>query len=670
MPKTLKEIKEVASKNSLKDILADPARNSVIGNIQKLYDETEAFAESFEGKNLREDLKAILDGFGSEDKEMEEAANNAISRISGPMNSFYLTQCANTHSTLDDKKKQELQDLMGYVTAGLNLGKMDFPVTDKQQADVQRAEEQGKKEVQSEKAAAEEKARVEALEKKSGLNVLDEHKAAIAELPRVFSGENAAEEEKAARKKLKDLCIDIMATRRSINANRNDKSGLAKSKMDAALLKSIRKDMAKSTGLDAFFESMTYLDLRKLAYDGHGGKMEETFKKYLRTNLEIPGDAPEQYMPTAKEHIEALQSKIDDTFKKHTAPKTQCELYVELLATRAAVNAARNKKTTLAPVINPAHLAEEREKLKKEPLSTALARATDMGEKQQAACKEAITGHGGGLEDLMKKELRDMAMEEEFGYRMQQVDARFAPTYDQRKSDLQTLLNGGELTPLQQLNAAVELNVLNNVQQDGPEGHLDSDPIEKIDSINRQTDMKLDLYKKIMGENDMKAYAADTLKSGPQTAAYNFESAHMGEIKAINLREKLDQELANPDLGRDDLANIAAQKMVLLKHRNEFQQTKDNDKLAKALEKENMAAEVEEMRKHHLFAEMVEKLGKEGLQKQVQGDGAELAVSYGLAKQDKLEYYKPEQAPVKANQKDGPQAGDPQANGPQNGPVA
>ncbi|MBQ3662245.1 MAG: hypothetical protein II907_09470 [Firmicutes bacterium] len=232
----------------------------------------------------------------------------------------------------------------------------------------------------------------------------------------------------------------------------------------------------------------------------------------------------------------------------------------------------------------------------------------------------AASGHGGALEDRIGRMLRQMAMEKENGYKMQNVDPRFAPTYEERVKDLDTLLNKGKLSVKEQFRAVVERGIV-----DQASGQLNRRPDEKIiniDSINRQTDLQIGIYSKLMNEESMKNFVEDARANGYEEACRNFEAANAGMLKANKLTEDLDNRLkGEPE--PDALKKIAAQRMVLLQKKAAFQQDKNSDKL-----------------------------GTKGLMAQAQGDGAKLVESYALAKQDKLEYYNPV-APAPA--KNGPQ---------------
>ena len=666
MPRKLSEIKEFVSKKSLENIQENPAQNSVLGNVQKLHDLLEG-ENDFELRTLREQLNTIVGAYKGE--VSEEEGDKAIEFLHPVLELAYMTKVGNSAMRLqDEKKREELKTLIEYVSGGLKAAdnlkfESKIALSDEQKANLDHMEQTGKAEVRNEKREAEAQARRDAVAGKSGLNVLDEYRAKIGALPKSFRGAGADIKEAAARQQLKGLCFDIMSTRRAIEAKRNDKSGLSKASVNADLQHSIKQDMLKSKAMESFLNSMSYKDLRDLAYSGHGGAMEEKFADYLRKGAEaIPEDAPQQYMPTAKDRIDALKVKMDTVgFRKQSTPAEQRKLYIELMATRAAVGSKRGMKSSLNPVVNPQILEQERKKFAKEPLLSALVRVTQMGEKQQAACEAALSGHGGALEDLVRVELRRMALEKDSGYKMQDVDPRYAPTFDQRRNDLRGLIDSGTLSVKEQFRAEVERGVLEQMQGE----RKGDERIGNIESVNRQVDTKIALYSKIMDENSMREFVADAKTHGYEEATYRFDAAHMGQLKAIQKGEDLEKQLAGePEL--DDLKKIAAQKMVLLKHKTQFQADKDNDKLSAALDKEQFDKNVEKMMKDHLFKEVCDKLGPNGLKAQAKGDGEKLVESYALAKADKLEPYKPEAPAVKNGpQKDvqnkGPQAGGPQA---------
>lgn len=659
MPRTLHEIKQFVPKSSLNNIQPDPAKNSVMGNIKLLHDALAELPNDNIADGARLKLEGILEGFNG--NRTEEATDFYIKNLETDLQGVNTITCGNgLFSLQDEEKKKKIKTLIEYVAGGLGLAPIGVTISEEQKKNIADMEAAGIPAATAELKKEREKERKQALESKSGLEVLDEHKAAIGALPKKFKGPNADIDEAVASQKLRGLCIDIMATRRSIEAKRNNKSGLAKSQMNADLLDSIRDDMAKSSALDQFLKSMSYSDLRSLAASGHGGAMEDKFAEYLKKNPEaIPADAPYQYMPTAKERTEALRSQMDDAdFAKYTPPGEQRKTYIELLATRMAVNSKRHKKETLNPQVNAQILDRERAKFNEEPLRTALVRLTGMGDIGDGTYKAAMSGHGGALEDRMVRMLRQMAMEKENGYKMQDVDARFAPTYEERANDLDDLINHGNLSVKEQFRAVVERGI---VEQASEQIHLrPDDRISNIDSINRQTDLQMGIYSKLMDEASMKSFVEDARANGYEEACKHFEGTHAGMLKANALTETLDKQLKD-ELEPDALKKIAAQRMVLLQKKAVFQEDKDSDKLANALEKANLSKDVNKLMKDPLFKEVCEKLGTKGLMDQAKGDGTKLVESYALAKQDKLEYYNPavpapvNKGPQKVEENKGPQ---------------
>ena len=674
MPRKLNDLRKVTPKASLQNIQDDPAKNSVLGNVKKLYDALEEYNDDFAARDLRERLGTILDGF--EGKVPEEKADSTIEMSLHAMLSAFYMEKNGINKIQDEEKRRKLNDLMEYVAAGLDVDRIsenyakDINTTDEQKANIKAMEEQGKAELAKEEEDAKKQAEKEALEAKSGLNVLDEHKAAINKLPKSFRGAGADIQEATARQTLKGLCIDILATRRSIEAKRNDKAGLAKAKMNADLLGAFKKDMVKSNALNDFFDSMSYKDLRSLAYDGHGGKMEEKFAEYLRKAKSIPEDAPSCYMPTALEHADALKAQMNDpVFQKRTTMGDQRIVYRELLATRAAVASKRGDKNSLRRPLDAKTLASEREKLKKEPLATALVRMTTMGDRQEITSSVATDGHGGALEDLVRTELRAMALEKDSGYKLQDVAERYAPTYKERKDDLKSMLRSRTLPTNVKLRAALELGSVDAAQSTVE--RKEDEPISNINSVNNMTDDQFKFYSKLMEEHDKLEFINNAYLDGYDTACMKFDEKHPGEVSAARLSDRIDRQLeGQPNV--NDLKNLAAQKMVLAKYKGDFKEGKiSSQQLEERLETGNFQNDVNKlMHKDHLFKEVCNTLSEKELAEQAKGDGLKLFDSYNLAKEDKLEFYNPNKpvvkegpvnAPKKQEQEKGPQMGGPGA---------
>ena len=99
--------------------------------------------------------------------------------------------------------------------------------------------------------------------------------------------------------------------------------------------------------------------------------------------------------------------------------------------------------------------------------------------------------------------------------------------------------------------------------------------------------------------------------------------------------------------------------MALETHKAEFKNGKiTSEQLEKALEPDALAKNVNTLlTRDHLFSEVCNKLGVKGLLAQAGGDGKDLAKSYQLAREDKLEFYNAPKPAVAKVQKNGPEAG-------------
>lgn len=653
MPRKISEIKETSPKSSLENFQNDPAENSVLGNIKLLSETLAKYPQDKQMTELGERLADIMAGVaGTQD---EGLVNRKIELLRPYLHGIYLSKIVNDNTKVKDEKEHAaLKKQLQYVAAGLGFYE-GFDITQEQKDNIARNDIQGRRQVHEERQQEEESARRKAVEGKSALNVLDEHKAALGKLPKSFRGPNAVSQEEDARQKLEALCIDILATRRAVEAQRNNKSALAKATIDPELLHSYKNEFSQSGSLAGFFKSMSYKDLHSLATSGHGGAMEDKLTAYVKDDLSaIPADTPYHYLPTARQRTEALQDKMDRLSFKNSPPGEQRKLYIELLATRAAVNSKRGDKTTLDKKLNGKILKEEREKFSKEPLHTALVRVTEMGDKQQASYNAALSGHGGALEDRLRAELRRMAVEKDNGYKLQNVDPRFAPTAEQRYADIQALMNAKKLSDPEKLRLTTEAGMLQEMINDGK----GTEPLANIESLNRQVDTRTELYSKVMDTKSLKDFIDGTFKDGYDRACSKFEAAHAGPLKAIRVEEEINAQL-NPELDQDTLAKLAAKKMILLQHKMEYQKDKNGEKLEKALEKANLEKNVDRLMNDYLFKEVCQKLGAEGLSEYTKGDGSQLVESYALAKTDQLQPYNPPVPVVKNEQKniaiEGPQ---------------
>ena len=193
------------------------------------------------------------------------------------------------------------------------------------------------------------------------------------------------------------LYAEIIGTRRSVNAERN-KPDLLKRGMDPAKAREEAKKLAECSAFQDFCKANPAA-VRSAAASGHGGALEEDFKKYVLNLDHIPEDVPQSFMPSAKERTEVLQKKINDVGFQGRSQSEQDSLYRELMATRASVNSLRGEARTLEATVDAKKLDSVRSELaKSRGLSEILS-----GADRPALRKAALKGHGGALEDMVKE---------------------------------------------------------------------------------------------------------------------------------------------------------------------------------------------------------------------------------------------------------------------------
>ena len=663
MPRTLKDLKETNSKNSIQNRQDDPSKNTTMGNVKLLYDKLEGYLDinqSFSGQSLRSRLDNILKAHDGQVSEDIGALNIAL--INHDLNNLYSEIDASSKMSQDERT--ELKNLLEYVYAGLEPSSdghaNTINPTDEQKNNIKLAEEKDTIEVLSEYTNG-----------KSGLNVLDRYKNAVKAMPKTFRGPDAKKAEANALYQLKEHCFDIMATRRSINAERNNKAGLKKAVPDGKKIYQTKQNLKKNKVLNDFLNSMSYKDFRTLAEDGHGGAMEDKFTDYLKKGVnEIPKDAPSEYMPSAKDRIEALQDKMKSSaFLKQTSVEDQRKLYVEMMATRAAVGSVRRDKSSLAGKVNPDSLDKVRESFKKEPLATALSRVTSNKDDLERARKAAIEGHGGALEDLVRMELRKMAVEKKNDYKMKPVSSRYAPTYDERQFDLTLIVDDDTVSASNQLRAAIELNELEKTQAD-QEGTA---KIEDIGSLNNKVDAGMARFADVLSEADMRSFAKDSVERGYDMAVQPIEKKYAGRLQAAKMSADIDAKLsADPKPSMADLQKLIAQKMVLHKETAALNNKIDKDaadpKLFGEITNEKMTNKVSLLTSDKNFQDMFKVYSPEKLAKEAQGFGNGISRIFADVREgkfrDKLEGNVVKNAQVKAqvkNEEKGPQQGGPQA---------
>lgn len=192
------------------------------------------------------------------------------------------------------------------------------------------------------------------------------------------------------------LALELMATRKSIEAKRGDKKSLDKD-FDPKVMRTKLEAMAKDDLYKGFMAKTPEKILLSAAEDGHGGALEDLFKDYLANIEHLPANAPKEYMPNGDERISNLQDKVGQKAFENISDERKEGLYIEILATRLCLEAKRNQPETLHKPIDPVELNKQIAKLKKCKM------LKDFIAKDPAKARKLIQqGHGGAFEDAFK----------------------------------------------------------------------------------------------------------------------------------------------------------------------------------------------------------------------------------------------------------------------------
>ena len=182
---------------------------------------------------------------------------------------------------------------------------------------------------------------------------------------------------------------ELLATRFSVEAVRKDDDSLEKP-VDPARLNSAYGVWTKNKSFQEYIKNNPEA-AQKAATSGHGGALEDGYREYIKNLDHIPAGVPAPFLPDAKTRTEILQKKIKAT----NDPEKRYQLYKELMATRASVEAVRGDKSSLEKKLNAGKLNEVYDQLNKSNSVKNFLTKTDAATLMNAA----TSGHGGELDE-------------------------------------------------------------------------------------------------------------------------------------------------------------------------------------------------------------------------------------------------------------------------------
>ncbi|MBP3238797.1 MAG: hypothetical protein J6M24_06970 [Lachnospiraceae bacterium] len=216
---------------------------------------------------------------------------------------------------------------------------------------------------------------------------------------------------------LKNLVVSVFAIRTLVNAQRDDVSGLKEKKAsEFDVLKKIEEFKNTKSALTSYVDKFdTDAELRdkvnnaiKSPKKGHGGAVEEMFKKHLlneSTGYLRNDKFMERYLPKVKDRIEVLQERAKTLRKQKATPTMEI---AEILALRNIVVANRKDKSSLNKTIptEGRKLDEEVKKLYESQRFKTIANTKDV-------LDNIGDGHGGLMVDMLRKADKNIIIAED-----------------------------------------------------------------------------------------------------------------------------------------------------------------------------------------------------------------------------------------------------------------
>ncbi len=198
----------------------------------------------------------------------------------------------------------------------------------------------------------------------------------------------------ASDDELFDDIAHIIAARMAVNAERNNK-GKLNEKVDAYYFRENLAQLKRDDTLKQFIKDNRQTLIALSKQRGHGGAMEDLYRKHLAAMDRIPEDVPQYLMPTVHERVKALQGKIESRAFRTLSVEEQKKVYKELFVARMAGDVVQRSKADTKAHLSPSKYQRAADSLlNNKELDTWLGTVIANGK----ASEYALKGHAGHLE--------------------------------------------------------------------------------------------------------------------------------------------------------------------------------------------------------------------------------------------------------------------------------
>ena len=187
------------------------------------------------------------------------------------------------------------------------------------------------------------------------------------------------------------------------------------------------EDVAGQAYILRALDDMKDKDLKAIVETGNTKKAEAMIRTESAKKGFVPENSFQGLAPNAKEYTEGVQDKIGKKGFLDGGTEEQIEVYEQLLAARASVNAVRNSFRARS-LDKPVDLEAYNNTLKQLDCDGTVPDAlSNLIEKAGAKKVQewARTGHGGLLEDKVKEEIRDVMSSDEKWNEMTPEEKKF-----------------------------------------------------------------------------------------------------------------------------------------------------------------------------------------------------------------------------------------------------